>query len=120
MDRRSFRSSSCNGGGKNPVPAPSPAAAGSRTSAVPAAAGSRTSASPAAGSKEDAGAGERKALLPRHLPGGTARKGQKGPKRRVQWKDSHGKKLAEVLEFQPSDSSDSDDEYLDTCICTVM
>lgn len=109
MDRRSLKSGSCNGGGKNPAP-PSPAA------------GPRVSAAVAAGSKEDAGGGggEREALLPRHPAGGLARKGQRGSKRRVQWKDSHGKKLVEVLEFQPSDSSDSDDEYLDTCICSVM
>ncbi|KAG8073390.1 hypothetical protein GUJ93_ZPchr0006g45072 [Zizania palustris] len=87
MDRRSFRSFSSNGSGKN-LASPSPAA-GSRAPAP-------------AGSKEDtAGAGERKALLPRLPPGGTARKGQKGSKRRVQWKDSHGKKLTEVKEFQP-------------------
>ncbi|KAL6659986.1 hypothetical protein ACP70R_002108 [Stipagrostis hirtigluma subsp. patula] len=132
MDRRILRSASFNGCGKNP--APSSPAAGSRAAA--AAAG--------AGSKDDAAVAERKALLPRLPsgglsrqpsgglarlpsgglarlpPGGMARKGHKGPKRRVQWKDRHGKKLTEVLEFQPSDSSDSDDEYLDTCICSIM
>ncbi|KAL5209640.1 hypothetical protein ABZP36_005263 [Zizania latifolia] len=108
MDRRSLRSFSCNGSGKN-LASPSQAA------------GSRAPAPAPAGSKEDtAGAGERKPLLPRLPPGGTERKGQKGSKRRVQWKDRHGKKLAEVKEFQPSDTSDSDDEYLDTCICTIM
>jgi hypothetical protein len=89
MDRRAFRSNSCNGaGGKGLAAAPFSV--------------SRTSSAPAApGSKEDA-VGEHKALLPpRRPPGGTARKGQKGPKRRVQWKDTHGKKLVEVLEFQP-------------------
>ncbi|KAM0919867.1 hypothetical protein ACQ4PT_008005 [Festuca glaucescens] len=106
MDRRTFRSNSCNGGGKS--------------LAAPPFSVSRTSSAPAApGSKDDVG--ERKALLPPRRPeGGTARKGQKKPKRRVQWKDTHGKKLVEVLEFQPSDSSDSDDEYLDTCICAIM
>ncbi|XP_062216839.1 uncharacterized protein LOC133916952 [Phragmites australis] len=103
MDRRILRSASFNGCGKNPPP--SSPVAGSQE---------------AAGSKDDAAAGERKALLPRQLSGGMARKGHKGPKRCVQWKDRHGKKLTEVLEFQPSDSSDSDDEYLDTCMCSIM
>ncbi|KAM3316348.1 hypothetical protein ACQJBY_034455 [Aegilops geniculata] len=109
MDRRAFRSNSCNS--KNTAPPPSPSAAAS-------AAVYRTSSAPVGGSKDNVG--ERKALLPRRPEGGTARKAYKGPKRRVQWKDTHGKKLAEVLEFQPSDSSDSDDDYLDTCICSVM
>lgn len=88
MDRRTLRSASCNGSGKNPPPS-SPAA-------VP------PSASVAgAGSKDDADAGERKALLPRQPPGGMARKARKPSNRRVQWKDRHGKKLTEVLEFQP-------------------
>ncbi|XP_062209820.1 uncharacterized protein LOC133911549 isoform X3 [Phragmites australis] len=107
MDRRILRSASFNGCGKN-LPPSSPVA------------GSRTAAAAAAGSKDDTAAGERKALLPRQPSGGMARKSHKGPKRRVQWKDRHGKKLTEVLEFQPSDSSDSDDEYLDTCICSIM
>lgn len=107
MDRRTFRSNSCNAGKSQAAPPFSVA----RTTSAPAATG--------AGSKDDAG--ERRALLPPRRPeGGTARKGQKKPKRRVQWKDTHGKKLVEVLEFQPSDSSDSDDEYLDTCICAIM
>jgi hypothetical protein len=85
MDRRILKSASFNGSSKNP---PSPSA------------GSRAPPSPTA-SKDDAAAGERKALL-RHPSGGMARKGRKGSSnRRVQWKDRHGKKLAEVLEFQP-------------------
>jgi hypothetical protein len=44
---------------------------------------------------------ERRALLSAHPAGGTARKGMRGSKRRVQWKDRHGKKLIEVREFQP-------------------
>lgn len=107
MDRRILRTSSCNGGGKNPPPS-SPAAV------------SRSASSGGIGSKDDAAAGERKALLPRQPPGGMARKGRKGSNRRVQWKDRHGSKLTDVREFQPSDSSDSDDEYLDTCICSIM
>ncbi|BAH91983.1 Os03g0138400 [Oryza sativa Japonica Group] len=108
MDRRSFRSVSCNGSGKN-LASPSPAA------------GSRAPAAAPAGSKGDAVVSvERRALLSAHPAGGTARKGMRGSKRRVQWKDRHGKKLIEVREFQPSDTDDSDDEYLDTCICSIM
>lgn len=88
MDRRILRSASCNGSGKNPLPS-SPASVSRSASVV------------GAGSKDDAAAGERKALLPRQLPGGMARKGRKASNRRVQWKDRHGKKLTEVLEFQP-------------------
>ncbi|OEL27217.1 hypothetical protein BAE44_0011765, partial [Dichanthelium oligosanthes] len=87
MDRRILRSASCNGTGKNPPPS-SPAAVSRSASVV------------GAGSKDDAAAGERKALLPRPS-GGMVRKGRKVPNRRVQWKDRHGKKLTEVLEFQP-------------------
>ncbi|GFQ08632.1 hypothetical protein PHJA_003007200 [Phtheirospermum japonicum] len=42
------------------------------------------------------------------------------PKRKVQWLDKNGDKLAEILEFQPSDVSDSDEEDSDSCICTIM
>lgn len=38
--------------------------------------------------------------------------------RRVQWTDTIGNKLVEVLEYEPSDVSDSDDE--DACICSIM
>ncbi|KAF3968693.1 hypothetical protein ACB098_02G091400 [Castanea mollissima] len=41
-------------------------------------------------------------------------------RRKVQWNDKNGNKLAEVLEFDPSDASDSDDEDSDSCICTIM
>ncbi|KAK9140343.1 hypothetical protein Scep_010024 [Stephania cephalantha] len=44
----------------------------------------------------------------------------KRSRRKVQWNDKNGDKLVEVLEFQPSDSSDSDEEDSDSCICTVM
>lgn len=107
MDRHILRSASCNGRGKSPS-SPSPVTVSLFASAV------------GAGSKDDDAAGERKALLPRLPPGGMAQKGRRRPNRRVQWKDRHGKKLTEVLEFQPSDSSDSDDEYLDTCMCSIM
>ena len=87
MDRRILRSALCNGSGKNSAPS-SPAAVSRSTSVV------------GAGSKDDAAAGERKTLLPRQRPpSGMARKGRKASNRRVQWKDRHGKKLIEVLEF---------------------
>ncbi|XP_030463938.1 uncharacterized protein LOC115683538 [Syzygium oleosum] len=41
-------------------------------------------------------------------------------RRKVQWNDSNGNNLTEVLEFQPSEPSDSDDEDNDSCICTIM
>ncbi|OAY63394.1 hypothetical protein ACMD2_14656 [Ananas comosus] len=59
----------------------------------------------------------RRSLLPPRgaEKGGTARKFRKGGSRRkVQWNDRKGKKLVEV------DSSDSDDDYLDSCICSMM
>ncbi|WJX18737.1 hypothetical protein P8452_08506 [Trifolium repens] len=49
--------------------------------------------------------------------GGIARKLNKTC-RRVQWNDTLGKKLVEVLEYELSDASDSEDE--DACICTIM
>ncbi|KAA8527801.1 hypothetical protein F0562_035330 [Nyssa sinensis] len=51
--------------------------------------------------------------------GGILRKSEK-PRRKVQWNDKNGNKLAEVLEFETSDVSDSDDETSDSCICTIM
>ncbi|XP_022722918.1 uncharacterized protein LOC111280033 [Durio zibethinus] len=41
-------------------------------------------------------------------------------RRKVQWNDKNGNKLAEVLEYQPSDVSDSDVEDSDSCICIIM
>ncbi|KAF8388267.1 hypothetical protein HHK36_026933 [Tetracentron sinense] len=41
-------------------------------------------------------------------------------RQKVQWNDRNGNKLVEVLEFQPSDESDTDDEDSESCICTVM
>ncbi|GMH29174.1 hypothetical protein Nepgr_031017 [Nepenthes gracilis] len=41
-------------------------------------------------------------------------------RRKVQWNDTNGNKLAEVLEFQPSDASDNDEEEADSCFCTIM
>ena len=51
--------------------------------------------------------------------GGLKKKSEK-PKRKVQWLDKNGDKLAQILEFQPSDVSDSEDEDSDSCICRVM
>ncbi|KAG9445774.1 hypothetical protein H6P81_011902 [Aristolochia fimbriata] len=48
-------------------------------------------------------------------------KRQKNSRRKVQWNDRNGNKLVEVLEFQPSDSSDSDaEEDSDSCLCIIM
>ncbi|KAJ7954666.1 Acidic leucine-rich nuclear phosphoprotein 32-related protein 2 [Quillaja saponaria] len=51
--------------------------------------------------------------------GGISRKSNK-TRQKVQWNDRNGDKLAEVLVFDPSDISDSDDDDKDTCICTIM
>ncbi|EXC24414.1 hypothetical protein L484_003722 [Morus notabilis] len=57
-------------------------------------------------------------LSPRR--GGMSRKSDK-IRRKVQWNDKNGNKLVEILEFEPSDVSDSDDdEDSDSCICTIM
>ncbi|GAV87097.1 hypothetical protein CFOL_v3_30523 [Cephalotus follicularis] len=61
---------------------------------------------------------ESKSLLPPRK-GGMSRKADKIG-RKVQWNDKNGNKLAEVLEFEPSDVSDSDDEDSDSCICIIM
>ncbi|CAL9086781.1 unnamed protein product [Musa textilis] len=64
---------------------------------------------------------EKESLLPAEEGGGVATGGRKkGSARNVQWNDCKGENLVEVLEFQPSDSSDSEDEYLDSCLCTIM
>ncbi|KAH7669753.1 ssDNA-binding transcriptional regulator domain-containing protein [Dioscorea alata] len=39
--------------------------------------------------------------------------------RKVTWNDVNGNKLVEVLEFYPSDTSDSEDEQ-DDCVCTII
>ncbi|XP_060180503.1 uncharacterized protein LOC132610223 [Lycium barbarum] len=62
---------------------------------------------------------ESKALLLPSRKGGLSKKTVK-PKRKVQWNDTNGNKLTEVLEFQPSDASDSDDDESDSCICRIM
>ncbi|KAM0985547.1 hypothetical protein FF1_012889 [Malus domestica] len=61
---------------------------------------------------------ESNSLLPPRR-GGMSRKSNK-TRRKVQWNDRNGNKLVEVLEFEPSDVSDSDDEDADSCICIIM
>ncbi|XP_022740194.1 uncharacterized protein LOC111292201 [Durio zibethinus] len=61
---------------------------------------------------------ESNSLLP-PKKGGMSRKPEK-TRRKVQWNDKNGNKLAEILEFEPSDVSDSDDEDSDSCICIIM
>lgn len=65
---------------------------------------------------------ENDALFPKVASNGGIMRNKKKKKtrRRVQWKDRNGSKLVEVLEYQLSDSSDSDDEFLDSCLCTMM
>ncbi|XP_027366563.1 uncharacterized protein LOC113872887 [Abrus precatorius] len=41
-------------------------------------------------------------------------------RRKVQWNDKNGNKLVEVLVYEPSDVSDSEEEDSDSCICTIM
>ncbi|KAK9288846.1 hypothetical protein L1049_017312 [Liquidambar formosana] len=61
---------------------------------------------------------ESNSLLPPRK-GGMSRKLEK-TRRKVQWNDRNGNKLVEILEFQPSDVSDSEDEDSDSCICNIM
>ncbi|OMO95367.1 hypothetical protein COLO4_15946 [Corchorus olitorius] len=61
---------------------------------------------------------ESNSLLP-PKKGGMSRKTEK-TRRKVQWNDNNGNKLAEILEFEPSDVSDSDEEDSDACICVIM
>ncbi|KAE8714651.1 Actin-related protein 2/3 complex subunit 2 [Hibiscus syriacus] len=42
-------------------------------------------------------------------------------RRKVQWNDRNGNKLVEIMEFEPSDVSDSDDvNDEDSCICIII
>ncbi|CAA2992611.1 Hypothetical predicted protein [Olea europaea subsp. europaea] len=68
--------------------------------------------------EEIEGDDESRTLLPSKKGGLSKNKGK--PRRKVQWLDKNGDKLAEVLEFQPSDMSDSDEEDSDSCICRIM
>nr|XP_043611337.1 uncharacterized protein LOC122582966 [Erigeron canadensis] len=60
----------------------------------------------------------KKLLLPKK--GGLSKKKSGKKQRKVQWNDRNGSKLTEVLEYQPSDVSDSEDEESDACICIIM
>ncbi|KAI0525146.1 hypothetical protein KFK09_004538 [Dendrobium nobile] len=46
--------------------------------------------------------------------GGMKGRRQRSRRKKVRWNDCNGNKLVEVMEFQPSDSSDSEDEYRST------
>ncbi|KFK31050.1 hypothetical protein AALP_AA6G061900 [Arabis alpina] len=61
---------------------------------------------------------ESQCLLPPRK-GGMSRSTDK-IKRTVQWNDNKGDNLAEVLVYEPSEVSDTDDEDSDSCICTIM
>jgi len=61
---------------------------------------------------------ESQCLLPPRK-GGMSRSTDK-IKRTVQWNDNKGDNLAEVLVYEPSEVSDTDDDDSDSCICTIM
>ncbi|CAN7061678.1 unnamed protein product [Brassica rapa subsp. trilocularis] len=62
---------------------------------------------------------ESQCLLPPPRKGGMCRSTDK-IKRTVQWNDNKGDNLAEVLVYEPSEVSDTDDDDSDSCICTIM
>nr|GMD70044.1 uncharacterized protein LOC111401535 isoform X1 [Ipomoea batatas] len=68
------------------------------------------------GEKEDED--ESKSLLPSKR-GGLLKK-PVNPKLKVQWNDRNGDKLAEILEFQPSETSDSEEEESDSWTRLLM
>ncbi|XP_020222949.1 uncharacterized protein LOC109805321 [Cajanus cajan] len=61
-------------------------------------------------------------LLPLPRGGMSQKSDKKYRKRKVQWNDRIGNKLVEVLEYEPSDVSDSDSEDEDdnSCMCSIM
>ncbi|KAL0722252.1 hypothetical protein Bca4012_036851 [Brassica carinata] len=61
---------------------------------------------------------ESQCLLPPRK-GGMSRSTDK-IKRSVQWNDIKGDNLAEVLVYEPSEVSDTDEDDSDSCICTIM
>ncbi|XP_044485842.1 uncharacterized protein LOC123211283 [Mangifera indica] len=67
---------------------------------------------------DDGEGSESDSLLPPRRDG-MSRKCEK-TRRKVQWNDRKGNKLVEVLEFEPSEASDSEDEDSDSCICNIM
>ncbi|KAG2296644.1 uncharacterized protein LOC106388034 isoform X1 [Brassica napus] len=62
---------------------------------------------------------ESQCLLPPPRKGGMSTSSDK-IKRTVQWTDNKGDNLAEVLVYEPSEVSDSDDDDSDACICTII
>ncbi|CAN6825793.1 unnamed protein product [Brassica oleracea var. botrytis] len=69
-------------------------------------------------SEEEEEESESQCLLPPRK-GGMSRSTDK-IKRTVQWNDIKGDNLAEVLVYEPSEVSDTDDDDSDSCICTIM
>ncbi|XP_010542954.1 PREDICTED: uncharacterized protein LOC104816000 [Tarenaya hassleriana] len=62
---------------------------------------------------------ESQCLLPPRK-GGMSRNTEKA-RRKVKWNDTNGNNLAEVLEYEPSEVSEAeDDDSEDSCICSVM
>ncbi|KAJ0963684.1 hypothetical protein J5N97_028806 [Dioscorea zingiberensis] len=71
------------------------------------------------GEEEDEENDEARSLLPPVMNGGVPEKQRMSSGRKVQWNDLNGNKLVEVLEFNQSDSSDSENEE-DACICSIL
>ncbi|XP_010469480.1 PREDICTED: uncharacterized protein LOC104749527 [Camelina sativa] len=69
--------------------------------------------------EEEEESSESQCLLPPRKGGMMSRSTDK-IKRTVQWNDNKGDNLAEVLVYEPSEVSDTDDDESDSCICTVM
>ncbi|KAG2289291.1 uncharacterized protein BNAC04G11100D isoform X1 [Brassica napus] len=69
-------------------------------------------------SEEEEEESESQCLLPPRK-GGMSRSTDK-IKRTVQWNDIKGDNLAEVLVYEPSEVSDTDDDDSDSCICTII
>ncbi|KAJ0259854.1 hypothetical protein HA466_0061490 [Hirschfeldia incana] len=69
--------------------------------------------------EEEEEGSESQCLLPPPRKGGMSRSTDK-IKRTVQWNDNKGDNLAEVLVYEPSEVSDTDDDDSDSCICTIM
>ncbi|XP_074566672.1 uncharacterized protein LOC141823305 isoform X2 [Curcuma longa] len=62
--------------------------------------------------KEEAEEGETTMLLVPAMNVGISANGEQGSRRKVQWNDRSGNNLVEVLEFEPSDSSDSEENSI--------
>ncbi|XP_018433660.1 uncharacterized protein LOC108806127 isoform X1 [Raphanus sativus] len=69
-------------------------------------------------SEEEEEESESQCLLPPRK-GGMSRSTDK-IRRTVQWNDIKGDNLAEVLVYEPSEVSDTDDDDSDSCICTII